>query len=133
MSQRFQVGEKRIPGKINGNNNYIVLAESKHNSDNSWIHKCGTPINGKDIVFPTWDGKRPTCTSCGFIPLQVLEDFEFLCPNCFAPRTSQTIGAKQTNMPYCPSCELEPVSFINRYILYMLPKNTQINRVKLEV
>jgi hypothetical protein len=106
-------GEKRQGGQLNKDNKYIVLVESQHNIDNSWIHKCGTLIRSKLVIHPTWDNKLPRCALCGCEPLfgKELADTSFLCNNCLGPRTGQPIGSKQTNMPYCPTCETEPLSY----------------------
>lgn len=113
-------GEKRVGGQLNKDNKYIVLVESQPNQDNSWTHKCGTLIRSKLVIYPVWDNKRPICAFCGWQPPIGLEldDGHFLCPNCLAPRTGEPIGTKQTNMPYCPNCETEPVSYENARFLW---------------
>lgn len=109
-------GDKRDGGQLNKDNNYLVLLESKHNQDNSWVHKCGTPVRSKLVAYPIWENRKPKCAFCG-CEIE-LPDNLFHCPFCVSVRTGRPIGTKQTNMPYCPTCETEPISYINTQFFY---------------
>jgi hypothetical protein len=76
--------EKRQGGQMiekDGKKLWLVVTESKQQADKSWVHSCGTEIQGTQVAHPIWDGPFPLSGSgrCNY----------------------QTV-------PYCPKCETEP-------------------------
>ncbi|KKL78029.1 hypothetical protein LCGC14_2028950 [marine sediment metagenome] len=100
--------DKRVSGQLK-EGDWLVLTESKHLDNHSWLHTCDKPICAKDVSRPVWDNNY-TCAFCGDTLTWDAWRTLPLCPNCGSPRTSPPVDFEHTSMPYCPHCETEPIS-----------------------
>ena len=107
---------KRVAGYLK-DNNWLVLTESIHQPDLSWVHSCGTTILYEHITRPIWETNMPVCSFCHTRISQPLPDDLLLCPNCQAPRTGNVLGLKRIDMPYCPKCEPKPKTILPKWLV----------------
>lgn len=112
---------KRVSGYLE-DSNWLVLTESVHQPNLSWVHSCGTPILYEHITRAIWQTNMPLCRFCHNTFPKPLPDDLLLCPYCQARRTGKVLGLKSADIPYCPKCETKPMTILPKWLLECIEK-----------